>query len=365
MKIMMAAPYNVNGRYSGGIASIANTVLKNKDVLDDEIIKFETCRINRKNTKDASISIVNIKNSLCMYKDIIKEIKKHNPDVLYFHTSVKLALLKDLLVIRHAKRKTNISTVAHIHFADYKKIMTSNKFLNRMILSLLRKYVDHVVFLSKKTKKEFIKHGLNQKRCSVIYNFSSIECSRDDIIRKHNSLRELVFIGSIDKRKGVFDLFDALDSIDDKNIILNICGSCLTEEDEECFEKYLSNHNSNVIYHGYVDEIKRKDVLLKSDVLVLPSYGEGFPMVIMEAYSTGCMVISTNVGAIPEILNESNGFIISPGNVKALGECIESSINMSDDEIKKIQINNYDVSQKYSLNKFLEMMVLVCRGINK
>jgi glycosyltransferase involved in cell wall biosynthesis len=55
-----------------------------------------------------------------------------------------------------------------------------------------------------------------------------------------------------------------------------------------------------------------------SDLVVLPSYMEGCPNVLLEAQSCGCPVIATAVGGIPEIVSEENGILIAPRDVDAL-----------------------------------------------
>ena len=121
MKVLMAAPFEANGRYRGGIGSVANTIMDHaKDLRANglDVIEFNTCAIDRQIGSDASIGLDNIKNSLILYSTICSAVYESDAEVLYYHSSIKIALLKDLLVLRHAKRKTGIKTVIHIHFAE-------------------------------------------------------------------------------------------------------------------------------------------------------------------------------------------------------------------------------------------------------
>lgn len=60
------------------------------------------------------------------------------------------------------------------------------------------------------------------------------------------------------------------------------------------------------------------ELLRKSSVLVLPSYNEGLPMAILEGMACGKAIISTTVGAIPEVVKKENGILVQPGDVTAL-----------------------------------------------
>lgn len=56
--------------------------------------------------------------------------------------------------------------------------------------------------------------------------------------------------------------------------------------------------------------------------MVLPSYHEGLPMAILEGMAAGKAIISTVVGAIPEVVGEENGILVKPGDVPALAEAL-------------------------------------------
>ena len=60
-----------------------------------------------------------------------------------------------------------------------------------------------------------------------------------------------------------------------------------------------------------------------SDVVVLPSLSENFPVVALEAMSSGKPVIASRVGGIPELVsNNKNGILVSPGNVEQMVEAL-------------------------------------------
>jgi glycosyltransferase involved in cell wall biosynthesis len=73
-------------------------------------------------------------------------------------------------------------------------------------------------------------------------------------------------------------------------------------------------------------------------LLILPSYEEGLPYVIIEAMLSGLPVISTSVGGIPEVVKDGvNGFLINPGDYKSLADRI---IYLCCDEQLRLSIGN-------------------------
>jgi len=74
---------------------------------------------------------------------------------------------------------------------------------------------------------------------------------------------------------------------------------------------------------GYVDDSLPPFLYAFSDIFILPSYYENFPLTIMEAMASGCAVVSTNVCGIPEMVDhESNGLLIPPKDDKAIADAL-------------------------------------------
>lgn len=366
MKVLMAAPYEVKGRYKGGIATVANMIISHSDELNRngiELIRFETCRVMRNVAKEGKLNFSNLTNSIAIYRELPKKVKEAAPSVLYYHSSIGLALLKDLLAICHVKKMKNVKVIVHIHFAEYKKIMTGIKIVDSLIMNMLNKFVDRIVFLSKETEKEFVSHGIDKKKCSVLYNFSTLEIDENELEskwEKEADITELLFVGSIDKRKGILDVLKCLSEMDEENYRLHICGGFSDEKVKEEVETYRRKMGERLVFHGYVSGEDKKHIFLNSDVLLLPSYGEGLPLVIMEAYHAGCAVVSTNVGAIPEILKRENGYMVEPGNLEQLKSVLHEL--MTDKEgIKEKQCYNAVEASEYTVERFIEKFSVICR----
>ena len=363
----MAAPYEVNGRFRGGIHMVACEILDNCEIFTKngyEIRKFETCRIQR-NSRDNSLNLSNFINSFKIIKDLPHSIKNENGDILYFHTSIGFALIKDLIAVRRAKKKTRISTIIHIHYAEYEKIVTGIALLDKLIIRLMRKYVDNVVFLSEVTKSEFVKRGLKEEKCSVIYNFSTLRMSKEEFDHKReteNEKKKLLFVGSIDQRKGLFETLRCLERIKEP-FEVHVCGKAWNEEDQQAFDRYIDKSNLDIKYHGYVEGENKRRIFIDSDLLFLPSLEEGLPIVIMEALSTGCVVLTTKVGAIPEIITEKNGYIITSGSEDELNNAIKDFFSLSRSEIINLQSENYRYSTEFSIDNFLCKMLMVCEKV--
>jgi len=137
-----------------------------------------------------------------------------------------------------------------------------------------------------------------------------------------NKIRQFVFIGRYERRKGIEELSMVLDRVKESyDFIFHFIGP-IPEEKKIFSEK--------VRYHGLVrSEEKIKQILREADVLVSPSYSEGMPTVILEAMASGCAVIASDVGAVCDEVDESNGWLVRAGDTRQLEETIVSAIEMS------------------------------------
>ncbi len=361
MKLLIVAPFDSKGRYKGGISSIVNTLYDSGELQKKNVIitKFDTCRIARENITEGRFNYINIRNSLEVFRELPKTINADNPDTMYFHTSVGLAFLKDCLIILYIKRLFPlIKIVLHIHFADYDKIMPRKIFTRKIIVSILRKNVDNIIFLSEKTREEFIENGIEKQKTTVVYNFSTLHY-KESVLKNKTGIIKFLFVGSLTNRKGIYDIISALKRVHG-DYEFHICGDFVKKGMKQEFDLSINEIKNRIFFHGFVTGTEKERIFANSDVLVLPSYGEGLPVVILEAYSAGCAVVSTYVGAIPEIVNENSGSVLEPGNIDGLCTILQKYVSNGRDFLSKQQEFNYKLSSKYTVKEFSNDVYNAC-----
>lgn len=125
-------------------------------------------------------------------------------------------------------------------------------------------------------------------------------------------------LGRLGVRKGVYDLIDAVELASREDPALTVCiaGDGEVEKVRELVAtKGLERHIS---VSGWIDETQKLEYLKKAATLVLPSYYEGLPISVLEGMAAGKAVISTKVGALPEVVGDGNGILVAPGDVEGL-----------------------------------------------
>ena len=133
----------------------------------------------------------------------------------------------------------------------------------------------------------------------------------------HKPLR-FVFLGRYERRKGVEELNGALRKL-------------LAEKEGPAFEMHFIGPipeskritHPQVIYHGEIrDRTLLNQKVRDCDVLLCPSWSEGFPNVLLEAMGNGLTVVATHVGAVSVLVNETNGYLLNEAPADKLADCL-------------------------------------------
>lgn len=120
---------------------------------------------------------------------------------------------------------------------------------------------------------------------------------------------------------------------------------------------------ANVEFLGHRDNILSLMQLV--DIVMLPSYAEGMPRVIMEGMLAGKAVIGTNVGAIPELISDNyTGLIIPPKNSEAIAVALSQLVDKEFRNILGMNAQRY-ISENYSLENQVEQFTSFLKQLNK
>jgi glycosyltransferase involved in cell wall biosynthesis len=143
---------------------------------------------------------------------------------------------------------------------------------------------------------------------------------------------DLLFVGRLAAVKGVPVLFDALRLIGDRlpGLRLTLIGDG-PERPALMAEAAAMGLAGRVHFAGYKTSDEVAAALLQADLLVLPSFAEGVPVVLMEAMASGLPVVTSRIAGIPELVEDGvSGHLVPPGNPEALAEAIVGVLTAPD-----------------------------------
>jgi glycosyltransferase involved in cell wall biosynthesis len=152
----------------------------------------------------------------------------------------------------------------------------------------------------------------------IPYGFPTVTDTRLYASRSASQPLKLLFVGGLSQRKGIADLFAAVDALR-PHVELTVVGQ-KTTADCPALDAALTRHR-------WIPSLSHPDVLRlmrEQDVLVFPSLFEGFGLVITEAMSQGTPVITTERTAGPDLIEHGhNGWLVKAGSTTALQQAIE------------------------------------------
>lgn len=214
--------------------------------------------------------------------------------------------------------------------------------LYNFLVTKIRNYIyrkaDNIVTLTEADAEKFRAIGLNP---ISIPNMISVP------IKEHSfEGRRLLSVGRLHKQKGYDLLIDAMPAVFKKfpNWQLDIFGE---GEERDNLQKKIDSYSlsSNISLKGYTNDVQSE--LLSSDIFIVSSRYEGFPMIIVEALASGLPVVSFNCPEGPrQLLERGAGLLVEVGNIESLSENIIKLIE-SRELRNRCRENGYRNIKKY------------------
>jgi len=138
--------------------------------------------------------------------------------------------------------------------------------------------------------------------------------------RVASEVRKFLFIGRYERRKGIEELNEAIQALHIPNVEFHFVGPIPASKRIQ---------SSQVKYHGKVMEIGALQAIIDDmDVILVPSYSEGLPTVILEGMARGLAVIATDVGAVADLVDSEVGRLIPSGDASALTSALQELSEM-------------------------------------
>lgn len=289
---------------------------------------------------------------------LVEYINKNNIDLVNFH-GAKANFLYWII-----KRKINIPNVVTIH-SNYKQDFLNNKLKYHLFtpLSILGlKSFNNYICVSNYLKDLIDKDNFQGNKFIVNngIDFNKFCSNKNSSINKENlNMKEEDFVFTmvarmhpIKNHENTIKAFYKL-SMEFDNIKLILLGDGEEREHiESIIEKLNLQHK--IIVLGFKNNVK--DYIEISDITILTSFSEGGapPIAILESGALKVPIIASKVSDIPDIINESNGYLVDPNSVEDIYNKMKKSY-LNKDKLKDLGNKLYeDILSKYSMDNFWE-----------
>lgn len=220
--------------------------------------------------------------------------------------------------------------------------------------------ISYIITPSEFYRSKFIEDGVDSNRVKAIHN--SIDVNDYNI--KTEDEGYALYFGRLSREKGIINLINAFSKL--KKGLLYIAGEGPEKENIKQIVKD-NKLESRVKLLGFLDKKQMTEVTRKCKFVVVPSiWYENCPYSILETLAIGKPVIGSNMGGIPELIDDNkNGFIYKYDDVKELSKKMEILFDNKELVDKFSKKSKELAKEKYSREKYYKELICIYKELGK
>jgi glycosyltransferase involved in cell wall biosynthesis len=225
--------------------------------------------------------------------------------------------------------------VVHLHGgAGIRLFMLDKSSWRRRVNEFFLRRLGGVIVLGRRQLDVFA-NSVAREKVHIVPNFAEDYLFADELTIRNKFQNpqplRLLFLSNMLPGKGHLELIDAFLSLDDttkKNLVIDFAGGFESDEQKNAFLGKIEGV-TQFRYHGTVRGDRKKELLHSAHVFCLPTYYpyEGQPISILEAFASGCVVITTDHSGILDVFaDQINGYEVKKASAPDLKRAIEAVV---------------------------------------
>ena len=288
-----------------------------------------------------------------------------HPDLLHVHVMTRVGVVAFLYSL-FKKTPYIISEHWSRYFAENDAY---RGFLRKKLTKYIVQKAKAVITVSLKLQEAMLNNGLRSSNNVIIPN--SVDMNRFVITgyRNPGKKKQMIHVSCFeDKSKNIIGFLHVIKNLSLKRSDFEVHLIGIGPDFAKCKEAAceLGLEDSMVKFLGQKDIRELAPLMAKADFLVLSSNYETFGTVVIESLACGTPVVVTNVGVVPEVINEFNGIVVPTGDSLALEEAIADMLTKCSfydrDKIRETVLTKYS---KETIGKQLYEIYCEILGLEK
>lgn len=262
----------------------------------------------------------------------------------------------------------NCRSIITVHDLSFKRIPWAYSEKRRLWHKLVKpqdklRRADKIIAVSENTKNDLIDiYGLAEDKVGVVHPGVEIRnptclCEAEASLRRRQVSeirnpnfelpeRFILFLGTLEPRKNVEGVIQAFEKVNQKDLHLVIAGGQGWLYQKIYRMARRSKNKDRIVFLDYINPEERWVLYQKAQLLVWPSFYEGFGFPPLEAMSQGCPVITSANSSLPEVVGEAS-FLVDPYNIEEISQAI--NIVLNDSQLRQRLIEKgYEQVKKFS-----------------
>lgn len=267
----------------------------------------------------------------------LSKCRKNN--IVIFNSSKHWHFIPLSFIISHFTRTKVL--IIHHHFMNL-EYRGMKRCVFRLLETIFLHCANHIITVS-----PYIYELCNKQFKSKDVRLWPIPFSQDFKDRSSDDSNNILYIGTVEPRKGLIYLFKSLAILKNNGISyhLNIIGKIKNQEYFEMLDSFAKEKNLHVTFHGYLSLEEKDSLISQSKIFVFPSLLEGYGMVLKEVMFYGLPIVCFDNSAMPYLVKDGiNGIVVENKNYEEMADAI-SSILINPELRKKLSNGSYQTAK--------------------
>ena len=342
--------------------SVMNGYIKSSVAINK---KYDTDFINTSSSESLSeLGLVSLEKYMKFVKllgAVLRKLFTVRYDICYITLSpTTIAFWKDSLLLLLAKLFIK-NRIIHLHGRGAKIEIEKNRWKKYIYQYVFKNTI--TVVLSERLKAD-IRDFVHEKNIRVLPNgIPRIDKDRIQVSTAKQKRPILLFLSNLIITKGVFVFVDIIEKLKEKGHVFEAW--IVGKEGDVSFEglnKYISQKSMSDIVKvkGAKYGTEKNSIIVSSSMLIYPSYFDAFPLVLLEAIQFGLPVVTTDIGGIPDMVeNGRTGFVLNCNDVDGFVDRVSYLLKNPEIMNKMSQHAQAEFASKYTLEIFESSLIAI------
>ena len=274
--------------------------------------------------------------------------------VLHIHVAIGTSFWRKSLFILLAYA-ARCPVFIHLHSGEFPEFYWRKcGLIQKRFVRFVLDHADYLIVLS--SQWWALLDGITKnKRIMKIPNFIIDDRNEPPACKREKN--SVLFLGRLSEEKGFFDLLQAAAIVAQR--IPGFRLYCGGEGDVNVVMSRVRGLGiaDNVVLLGWVEEAQRHELLCRVAAFVLPSYVEGLPMAVIEAMSKGTPVVASNVGGVPDVIEDGkDGLLVRTGDVAGIAQALITLLEDSTARVRLGEAGRQKVAKQFSASCVLPVL---------
>lgn len=281
-------------------------------------------------------------------------------DLVHLNTSFNKAMLRDSLFMLVLRVFGGSQVMVFIHgWNDVWAVRVLDGALARMLFRWVWGGSRRVLLLANRFKQALIAAGLDGRRIEVVSTMFDASQFAGVASRRGKQAVQVLFLSRFVREKGCYELLEGFAQVTEAYPAMQLI--CAGDGPEAAgMRAWVSRHglDARVKFPGFVRGREKVQLLVDADIFVFPTYyGEGCPVVLLEAMAAGCAVITGNAGGIPDIFVDGiNGIMLRRTTAESVAAALRELLADTDRRMRIGDANRRIAAQRFEAG-------VACAGI--